>query len=105
MLPPETILRLRNAFPSAIHQDVEKALTCIPVSDWPPTTDDIGPVEIDKQQVRIPFRFYSSNPDSSCLQALNDRQRLILNAIYTRHSSGYVRERCVKALLLADELW
>jgi len=81
------------------------ALACIPVSKWAPTIHDIGPVEINEEQLRIPFRFYSSDPDSSCLRTLNDRQRLILNAIYTRHSSGYVRERCVKPLLLADELW
>jgi len=105
MLPPETILRFRSAFPSAIHQDVETALTCMPVSKWPPSINDIGPVEINEEPLRIPSRFYSSEPDSACLQTLNDRQRLILNALYTRHSSGYVRERCVKPLLLADERW
>jgi len=105
MLSPETILRFRSAFPSAIYQDVETALTCIPVSEWPPSIDDIGPVEINEEQLRIPFRFYSNDPDLSCFQTVNDQQRLILNAIYTRHSNGYVRERCVKPLLLADELW
>ena len=105
MHPPETILRFRGAFPSALHQDVDVALNCIPVSEWPPSIDDIGPVEINSEQLRIPFRFSSSEPKSSCLQALNDRQKLILNAIYTRHSSGYVREMYVKPLLLADEAW
>jgi len=99
------MLRFRNAFPSAIHRDVEMALTCMPVSEWPPSLNDIGPVEINEEQLRIPFRFYSSDPDSSCLQRLNERQRLILNAIYTRHSSGYIRERCVKPLLFSDEVW
>ena len=105
MLPTETMLRFRNAFPSAIHRDVEMALTCMPVSEWPPSLNDIGPVEINEEQLRIPFRFYSNDPDSSCLPRLNERQRLILNAIYTRHSSGYIRERCVKPLLFSDELW
>lgn len=101
----ETTLRFRQAFPLVTKDEVEVALACVPLTELPPSIDDIGPVVINGEKLRIPFRFYSSEPDKSCLQILTDRQKLLLNAIYTRHSNGFVREQQVKPLLLADESW
>ena len=101
----ETTRRFRQAFPSVIQDDVEVTLACVPLPELSPSIDDIGPVVIHGEELRIPYRFYSSEPDSSCLQILTDRQKLILNAIYTRHSNGFVREQQIKPLLLSEESW
>jgi hypothetical protein len=100
----ERIVGFRNAFPSMIRPHVA-TLACLPHSELPPSPNDIGPVVINGEQLRIPYRFYAREPESSCLQLLDDHQRLILNAIYTRHANGYIREQHVRPLLLADELW
>jgi site-specific recombinase len=105
MLSLDTVLRFEAAFPSVLKPDVDVALECIPSCDYPPTSDDIGPIVVDGEQLRIPFRFYSNEPDSDCVQQLNDRQKLILTALYTRHHDGYVREQQVNRLLASDEVW
>ena len=101
----DTSLGFRNAFPSVIRLDVDTTLGCIPYSELPPSIDNIGPIIISQEQLTIPFRFYSQEPEESCVQLLDDRQSLILNAIYTRHANGFIRERQVRPLLLADEPW
>jgi hypothetical protein len=101
----ETIARFRKAFPSVVQNDVDAALACVPRAEWPPSSDDIGPVVIDGEQLQIPYRIYSEEPHSPCLSALTHCQRLVLNAVYTRHANGFIRERHVKQLLLEDEQW
>jgi len=100
----DTTIDFCNAFPSVIRSDVEVVLDCVPPSPWPPF-ESIGPVQIDGEQLQIFFRFSSSEPDLSSVQFFNERQRLILNAIYTRHLDGFIRERHVRPLLTSDEPW
>jgi hypothetical protein len=105
MLSQSTVLRLCAAFPAAIESDVRAALGRMPACDVEPTEGDIGPVRINGEHLRIPHRIYSAEPYSVNIIGLSRQQRLILNALYSRHHDGHVREKNVRVLIDAEEPW
>ena len=74
-------------------------------STLPVSPDSIGPVVVNGEQLSIPFRVYLRERESEDIKKFSERQRLILNAILSRSSNGFVRERCVIELLKSDEPW
>ena len=105
MLGQDTVLRLCAAFPSTIESDVRAALLHMPACNISPTETSIGPVRIAGEQLRIPHRIYSVEPKSVSWKNLSRRQALILNALYTRHHDGHVREKHVELIVDAEEPW
>ena len=105
MLNPDTVVRLCAAFPVGIWPDVSAALIHVPPCDLAPTEANIGPVRIAGEDLQIPYRIYSAEPESGIRKGLSRQQGLILNALFTRHHDGHVRQKYVKLLLQAEELW
>lgn len=105
----EAILRIRNAFPAVLRQDVDVALLYLEPRyeqpTWLASPDSIGPLLVNGEQLSIPYRVYFLEPEPDGISALTDMQRLILTVILSRSSDGFVREKCVKELLHSEEPW
>jgi hypothetical protein len=62
-------------------------------------------VRLGGEDIRIPCRIYSSEPDGRSAGALSDAQRVILSCLYARHHDGFVREKYLGHLLHSAEAW
>ena len=102
---PEVATRLRSAFPRTLSVDVEAALKVIPESQHRPSDHDIGPVAIGGEQLLIPCRIYSPEPNPNLVAVLSETQNRVLDSLYTRHHDGFVRERYLQRLLDAVDVW
>ncbi|MGH1340362.1 MAG: hypothetical protein ACRBN8_02330 [Nannocystales bacterium] len=96
--------RLRTAFPTALRNDVERALAVLPPTAHPPT-QDVGPVLVAGERIRIPHRIYSSEPNEVQLDGLSPLHRKLVACLYTRHHDGFVREKHLRELLRDAERW
>ena len=109
MLTQEARLRIRHCFPAVVWPDVDVALLYLkPLYEdpaWSVSPDDIGPIIMNGERLSIPCRVYLLDSEPDRTSALTDIQQLILNAILSRSSNGFVREKCVEQLLQSDEPW
>ena len=99
ILTPEARSRIRHSFPAVMWPDVDVVLLCLdPIYADPAclvSPDSIGPVLLNGEQLSIPCRVYLLQPESDRISALTPGQQLILSAILSRSSDGFVREKCV----------
>lgn len=109
MLEQTARLSIRHSFPAVAWKDVDVALLYLeplyPDQTWSVSADSIGPIVLNGEQLSIPSRVYLREPESDRISALTSGQQLILSAIMTRSSNGYLREKFVKQLLQSDEPW
>ena len=109
MLTQEAKLQIRSSFPAAVWPDVDVVLLYLdPLYEEPSSSvspDSLGPIVLSGEQLSIPVRVYLKEPESDRIASLTNRQQLILSAILSRSSNGYVREKCVEQLLKSDEPW
>src|SRR2546426_932109 len=101
---PEVASRLFKAFPQSLIDDVHAVLGIVPVSRFPPTCD-IGPIRIQGEDLHIPYRIHSPEPDERQANTLLGTQRTIFACLYTRHGSGFVREKYVEELIHVNTAW
>jgi hypothetical protein len=102
---PEVTAQLCAAFPKDLQAEVMAALIVLPVSRLAPTSDDIGPVSLHGEDIHIPSRIYSSEPQPETVRTLRTVPYLLLGCLLSRHHDGYVRERYVQLLLGAKQFW
>lgn len=92
-----------------MRRDVDVAVSCLnrlyEDPAWSVSPDSIGPVRLNGEELSIPYRVYLLESEPNCSSGLTDIQQLILNAILSRSHNGFVREKCVRKLLQADEPW
>jgi hypothetical protein len=91
-----------NAFPKILRNDVLTVISVLPFdSDGPIDTVSSRTQEIslDGELLLIPYRIYFNEPSKNYEQALSDLQRTILNCLYLRHHSGYIRQRRLNTLI------
>lgn len=104
--------KILNAFPATIRHDVEKVIEFLPLNDHNVLLADgqIHKVDnlihsseqlvsLDKEVLRIPYRFYFNEPNPEKEKLLTDLQRTILNCIYLRHPNGFTRQRRLERLV------
>lgn len=77
----------------------------MPAQLYPPSPDDLWPVSVSGESLRIPYRLYLKPPTPDAADALDETQRLILACLLSRHHDGFVRHRNVPQLLMADADW
>lgn len=77
----------------------------LPPREHEPTPNDIGPVVLAGEALRIPARVYVPEPAALDVSALSTTQRRVVPCLYTRHHDGRVRQRYLEALLSSDEAW
>jgi len=110
--------RLLKAFPQILKSDVEVVLNILPfdVKDIMLTGgkihkvdnlihESILTVQLDNEQLVIPYRLYFDEPDIEKENKLTDIQKTILNCIYLRHHDGFLRQRRLEKLIDKNENW
>ena len=109
MLTHDARLRIRHSFPVALWPDVDVAVPhLVPLYEdpaWSVSPDSIGPILLNGEQLSIPYRVYLREVEADRLSAFTSIQQLILSAILSRSSNGFVREKCVGKLLRSEEPW
>jgi hypothetical protein len=105
MIDQDIILRLRRAFPAVMESDVDTVLANVPPGDVPPSPHDVGFIVIGGEQLQIPFRIYYAEPESIRVEKLNERQKLVLSALYSRHINGHVREKHARLIVASGDTW
>jgi hypothetical protein len=96
--------RFLGAFPRSIHNDVRLAIAKLPEALHPPSHDDVGPIVLGDEQIRIPFRVYFHAPGSEPA-AFGSAAALVLDCLRTRHHDGHVREDALRRILPHREPW
>ena len=109
MLSQNAKLRIRHSFPAAVWPDLDVAFFYLnPLYGdpaWSVSLGSIGPVILNGEQLSIPYRVYLLKPEPDHISTLTNIQQLILSAVLSRSSNGFVREKCVRELLQSDEPW
>src|SRR5262245_9654046 len=96
---------LAQAFPSSVRTHVEAVWSIIPATALTPSSNDIGPVTLNGETLRIPARIYNREPNFLAVARLSKTARQVLACIYTRHHNGYVRQRALERLIESDHPW
>ena len=94
---------LAEAFPTALRDHVVSAVAFVPVAALSRSPDDIGPIVLNGEPLRIPARIY--NPDVEIRAASESVERIILSCLYSRHDDGFVREAALREIIGNDEPW
>lgn len=95
--------RVLGAFPRDLRRDVEAILRILPESQYTPSSDDIAPVVLRGEALHIPFRVYF--PEPAAVSSVGNRERLVMDCLYTRHHDGHVRGRAVRRVLRHSDYW
>ena len=101
----QTIERVESAFPSSLSDDIRAVLEIVPKTEDPSTSHDTIDVTVQGERVHIPYRVYFPEPAAEAVAELTGQQRLVLAAIFTRHSDGFVRERWLRAIGPSVQVW
>lgn len=101
----DAMLMLSQAFPAELREDaaIVAQLLSPPVNNL--VIDDIGPIVLSGEPIRIPMRIYFPEEILLHQSNLTDLQRCMLACIYTRHHNGLVREQQLGLLFGASKLW
>ncbi|MES2070614.1 MAG: hypothetical protein V4488_09720 [Pseudomonadota bacterium] len=70
----------------------------------PPTLDKFQ-VKLKSETLSIPYRVYYDKEQLLKCVGCSGPEEIVALCLGTRHFDGYVREKCVKELLLRDEYW
>jgi hypothetical protein len=102
LVEPAARDRFRRAFPSTVRASLDPVFWAIPAAKHAPSPDDIGPLMLNGETLRIPYRVYATEPPAQLVSAFSDQQRIALRCLFTRHHSGFVRERTLREILQGD---
>ncbi|MET9934584.1 MULTISPECIES: hypothetical protein [unclassified Streptomyces] len=91
------------AFPARLADDVRSALAFVPDARLGPA--EPFQVEVQGEIVAIPSRIYNEEPELGLERSLTGAQQLILHCLYSRHSDGRVRQRCLEQIVSSSEPW
>lgn len=109
--------KLLKAFPPALKKEVGMVLDILPFATHEIKHrdgqnykidnlihDTFQTVQLEGEQLTIPYRLYFNEPDIEKEKELTDRQKTILNCIYLRHHNGYVRQSRLEKID-SNEYW
>ena len=102
LVEPASGERFRQAFPSTVRASLDPVFWAIPAEKHAPSADDIGPLMLNGETLRIPYRVYATEPPAQLVSAFSEQQRTALCCFFTRHHSGFVRERMLREILQRD---
>lgn len=60
---------------------------------------------VDGDQLYIPCRIYYSEKNLARKPDFSQLQKLILGCLFSRHHNGFIREECIKGVVVSDYIW
>ncbi|MDR2204898.1 MAG: hypothetical protein LBE36_01895 [Flavobacteriaceae bacterium] len=110
---------MKNLFPDFLSEDLEIVLDIMPLTEeiYIDSCGQSYKVENgiygELTEIKLAtnaviffiYRIYFHEPTPELENELTERQKQILNCIYTRHHNGYIREKRLKNLFGSDHEW
>ena len=93
-----------SAFPSDLLPEVKLVVAQLSAGQLHPASDPFV-AYINGEKISIPRRVYYQETLLLRYAALPGRPGLIASCLGTRHYNGFLREKCLAQLLLANEPW
>lgn len=87
------------AFPSSVHCEVMAILPYLRQHRHARLSIGTFDVLCMGEQLQIPIRIYTDIPRQNGFQNFSDTAKLLLYALYTRHSDGFIRQQMLRQLL------
>jgi len=95
---------IKNSFPKYLEKDIERIYRIFNLkSKFEPNGEFT--VNINQEEITIPKRIYVNENQLLKTWLLTKRQKLLVYCFFSRHHSGYVKERCLKKILDSKELF
>ncbi|WP_152446892.1 hypothetical protein [Janthinobacterium sp. HH01] len=94
-----------HAFPSALAEKVEYAVQLLTPSQMHSASDTVISVRLAAENLSIPYRVYYDKQQLLNCANSSGSVALIALCLGTRHYDGYLRELCLRRLLLVEESW
>ncbi|MFN8207305.1 MAG: hypothetical protein U0T82_07840 [Bacteroidales bacterium] len=104
--------RILDSFPAELHTDVESVIDILPLSQNDIKLfneqihhldnlifDNYHEVILNKETIKISYRYYFNEPTFEHESELTDTQKAILNCIYLRHHNGFIRQKRLEMLI------
>ena len=101
----DEVARVAAGFPTSLAADVRAVMDIIPEAAHPVHVYEAVTAWVSGDSVTIPNRVYFPLPSQKDVASLDRIQTCVLNAIYSRHHDGYVREAHVASLCRCEEPW
>jgi hypothetical protein len=95
---------IQKAFPVEIRGEVNSLLTKFTV-ETKCATHRGESVVIGEEKFEIPDRIYYNPPYSLTNSKFTQKEREILNCIFSRHNDGYIRQKAIQNIIGADNNW
>lgn len=93
--------KIFQAFPSYLKDNLSSLFEKIELKGEHPISESFD-VILSAERLAIPYRIYFDEPNE---QNLNQTELLILNCLFARHHSGFVRQDRLEQILSAEEYW
>lgn len=95
--------RVLAAFPQSVQDDAAAVVAMLPDAEIEPNSS--FSVFVGGEMLEVPGRIYNPPLERRQASALNDRQQVVLQCLYTRHHDGRVREGAVAAVAALPYSW
>jgi hypothetical protein len=99
----ETAQLYSRAFPAVIRTAAEEVLRRLPTSAN--RLDHFFVVTVDGESLSIPYRTYNAEPPDNVSLGDATLDDVVRWCYFSRHHNGYVRQRCLRHLLVRTETW
>lgn len=86
-----------EAFPKLLENDIKVIFEIIEFNTRS-FSNDTFEIKINEETIHIPSRIYCEEPDEIKELKMTQSQRQILNCFFTRHHSGYVRQKRLRQI-------
>lgn len=98
---------LYEMFPKTLNTEISQIINKIEfISPWEfMTKSDMEIVFINGEEIKIPDRIYYNFPREESINQLTKIQKELLFCIFSRHSDGFIREKCLKEIILSRNIW
>lgn len=100
--------RLTHSFPEHLKSDVLIVFKVIPLESkhsFSLISAHFYEVMVNEEKLKIPVRIYFDEPKQHEESQLTERQKNILNCIYTRHHNGFIREKRLNKIVENPAKW
>ncbi len=110
--------RLTRAFPLTLRNEVLEVCKYLPLENNHVQlagghfnivdnliTEDNFSVVVEGESLTIPYRVYFNEPTLVHEKNLSELQRTIVNAVYTRHHNGLIRQKRLQKLVNRKDYW
>lgn len=104
-LGKDTLARVLGAFPGSVSDHVATVVAGLGNGKLPSSADDVGPVRVQGQRLRIPMRVYLPPPTNFQGRPSADSWLDVVSCLCTRHNDGYVRQRLCAAPRRGSHAW